>query len=802
MEFRAKLWYNQAVVLETLLGNPARKKLAVLDRLRILVVDDDPLDREALRRALQRDALKYETVAADLVEADTLASARDALRREEYSCIFLDYRLPDGSGLDLLTEIRDQDLHTPVIVLTGQRDEHTMLALMQAGAVDYVPKSVLSPELVARSVRSAVRFQQVQREKQAALDALSVRDNAIAAASNGIVISDASLPDNPIIYTNPAFLAMSGYKNSEVVGRNCRFLQGPGTDPNTVRALREAIQAKRRVQTLILNYRKDGTEFWNEITISPVQDAQGNVTHFVGVQTDVTARQRIDAERKAITVELGETVALLDTLLSSAPVGFAFFDRELRYQRVNGTLARISGMAPAQLLGRTVPEALPGLASVVEQSLRPVLETGQAQVGVEVRGTTPAAPNAERFWLSSYYPVDDAAGSRLGVGVVVVEITERKEAEEALRLFQFLSDNANDAFFLLDEAGCFLYTNEAAQAALGHSAAQLQAMKIGQINTVMQDSDYAQLFRQAQQGTLPPFESENRRSDGTTFPIEASVSGLTIGGRPLLFASVRDITERRRQQEELAALYEREHRIAESLQRSLLNKPPASILTALDVETLYRPARDEALVGGDYFDVFALDGGRLALVVGDVSGKGLEAASRTAEIKYTLRAYLREHADVASALSRLNTFLCESQAMEAGTDEYFVVLTLAVVEMATGMVHLAAAGSEPPIVLHGDGTFEEIHVSGIPLGIAVKADYLGTDRYLEPDDLLLIATDGVTEARQGRRFLGNDGMARLAAKALPLGTLKAIAEAILEGAKAFAGDRLHDDVCLLLARRR
>ena len=772
------------------------------DRLRILVVDDDPLDREALQRALKRDALKYDTIAADLVEAPDLASAREALGREQFSCIFLDYLLPDGSGLELLTEIRDRDLHTPVIVLTGQRDEQTMLALMQAGAVDYVPKSVLSPELVARSVRSAIRFEQVQREKQAALNALSVRDNAIAAASNGIVISDARLPDYPIIYANPAFFALSGYPEPEVIGHNCRFLQGPGTDPNAVRVLREAISEKRRVQTLILNYHKDGTEFWNEIAVSPVRDSSGTVTHFVGVQTDVTARQRSETARKVVTAELGETVALLDTLLDSAPVGFAFFDRELRYQRVNETLARISGMTPEAMLGRTISEVLPGLESVVSRSLRPVLETGQAQVGVEVRAVTPAEPDREHFWLSSYYPVDDAAENRLGVGVLIVDITERKEAEEALRQFQFLSDKANDAFYLLDDAGNFVYVNEAAQQSLGYTSEQMRGMNIADVNTVLQDGEYQDLFRQAQAGTLPPFEAENCRADGTTFPVEASVSTLTIGNRTLLFASARDITERRRQQEELTALYEREHRIAESLQRSLLNKPPASMLTGLDVETIYRPAWNEALVGGDYFDVFALDGGRLALVVGDVSGKGLEAASRTAEIKYTLRAYLREHSDAASALSRLNAFLCESQAMEAGSDEYFVVMTLAVVEPATGKTQIAVAGSEPPILLHGDGMFEEINVSGMPLGIASKANYAGKDLYLETDDLLLVATDGITEARHGREFLGNDGMARLAAAALPLGSLAEIGQAVLAGAKSFANDRLHDDICLLLARRK
>ena len=772
------------------------------DRLRILIVDDDPLDRDALRRALTQDALKYDTLAADLVEAGTLAEAREALNREEFSCIFLDYRLPDGSGLELMIEFRGQNVHTPIIVLTGQRDEDTMMALMKAGAADYVPKSLLTPELVARSLRAAIRFQQAQREKQAVLQALHVRDNALEAASNGIVISDAALPDNPLIYVNPAFLALSGYSETEVLGRNCRFLQGSGTSPGAIQELREAVRDQRQGQSLILNYRKDGTEFWNEITVSPVRDPEGIVTHFVGVQTDVTARQRSDADRRVVEVELQKTVALLDTLLDSAPVGFAFFDCDLRYQRVNNTLAQIVGLAAEDLLGRTVPEALPQLASVVAHSLRPVLETGQAQVGVEVQGETPAAPGVARCWLSSYYPVDDASGQRLGVGVVVLEITERKAAEEALRQFQFLSENANDAFYLVDADGKFVYVNEAACRSLGYTAAQMRSLYVWDINDSLQKSDYETLFRQAQSKTLPPFESENRRADGTTFPLEASVSALTVGGKPLLFACARDISERRRQQEELAALYEREHRIAESLQRSLLNKPSASILAGLDVETIYRPAWEEAQVGGDYFDVFALGGGRLALVVGDVSGKGLEAASRTAEIKYTLRAYLRERPDAASALSRLNAFLCEAQDMEGGDQEYFVVLTLAVVEPATGRTKLAVAGAEPPIVLHSDGSFEEVKVNGLPLGIAAKGKYTAVEFDLETGDLLLIATDGVTEARRGQQFLGNDGMARVAAESLPLGSLAEIGRGILEGASAFAQGRLHDDVCLLLARRR
>ncbi|NEK59491.1 diguanylate cyclase [Geodermatophilus sabuli] len=119
---------------------------------------------------------------------------------------------------------------------------------------------------------------------------------AIATASNGIVIADASGPDLPLVYANAAFLRMTGYDEAEVLGRNCRFLQGPATDPSQVQPIRRRILAGNDVHTVLLNYRRDGSAFWNELHISPVMNASGEVTHYIGNQLDVTAR--IDRERR------------------------------------------------------------------------------------------------------------------------------------------------------------------------------------------------------------------------------------------------------------------------------------------------------------------------------------------------------------------------------------------------------------------------------------------------------------------------------------------------------------------------
>ena len=180
------------------------------ERHRILIVDDDALDRNTVVRALRREAAHLDGVEADVLEVDTVARAREAIHAEEFACVFLDHSLPDGTSLDLLIELRGQGLTTPIVVLTGERDEQTIMEVMKAGAVDYLPKERLHPDLVVRSLRAALRFQQSQREKQAILEELRARDRAVAAATNGIVLADPRQPDCPLVYVNDAFLKNDG----------------------------------------------------------------------------------------------------------------------------------------------------------------------------------------------------------------------------------------------------------------------------------------------------------------------------------------------------------------------------------------------------------------------------------------------------------------------------------------------------------------------------------------------------------------------------------------------------------------
>lgn len=102
-----------------------------------------------------------------------------------------------------------------------------------------------------------------------------------------VVISDPSLPDNPLIFVSEEFERQTGYPAAEALGRNCRFLQGPGTDPRAVAAIHAALDAETEITVDILNYRRDGRPFWNRLRIRPLLDASGRVRYFAGAQNPI-----------------------------------------------------------------------------------------------------------------------------------------------------------------------------------------------------------------------------------------------------------------------------------------------------------------------------------------------------------------------------------------------------------------------------------------------------------------------------------------------------------------------------------
>ena len=168
----------------------------------------------------------------------------------------------------------------------------------------YVAMQTIAPVTDGDEVHAFVAIQDDITDRKERKRTLTRREQAINEAPVGIVITDPNRPDNPMVYVNDAFVAMTGYPREESVGRNCRFLQGDNTDPETVARIRKAIDAAEPVAVEIRNYRRDGTEFWNHLEIAPVTNDAGEVVNYVGFQQDVTDRKQRQ-----------EQIAVLDRLL-------------------------------------------------------------------------------------------------------------------------------------------------------------------------------------------------------------------------------------------------------------------------------------------------------------------------------------------------------------------------------------------------------------------------------------------------------------------------------------------------------
>ena len=243
---------------------------------------------------------------------------------------------------------------------------------------------------------------------------------------------------------------------------------------------------------------------------------------------------------------------------------------------------------------------------------------------------------------------------------------------------------------------------------------------------------------------------------------------------------------------EAARTLERERKIATTLQNALKPSAPSSA-PGLDVADFHRAALDEASVGGDFYDVFALKDGVTALVVGDVSGKGLAAAAQVATVRNMLRAMLYLHEDPALALATLNDLIVAHDLLKG-----FVTLFVARFDAARRTLTYVSCGHEPALLQSASGgSVQHLHATAPVLGIFADASFPTQAHELSPGDRFLIYTDGFSEAGPDRvHLLGAEGLARILEKQSDPDA-RSLVSRVLDEVKVWAGSELRDDACLL-----
>ena len=268
--------------------------------------------------------------------------------------------------------------------------------------------------------------------------AAALRDTPVA-----MIVTDVSLNDNPIIFANNAFLRLTGYTRDEVIGRNCRFLQGVDTDPIEQARLRAAISAGQDIACELLNYRKDGSTFWNALYLSPVRDGDGTITHFFGSQLDISDKKRIEGQLNKKQSDLEQLVALRTQELTKALAQKTALLHEVDH-RVKNNLQLISSLLLLQNRRVTDP--------AVKSALRGMLERVSAIATVHRRLFQ--SDDIERFDVSAFVRdlVSDMMGTsgrediRVRLDLERVDVAAAKAAPLALVISELFSNALRHAF--------------------------------------------------------------------------------------------------------------------------------------------------------------------------------------------------------------------------------------------------------------------------------------------------------------------------------------------------------------------
>ncbi|WP_459193528.1 PAS domain S-box protein [Halosimplex sp. J119] len=378
-----------------------------------------------------------------------------------------------------------------------------------------------------------------------------LRERVIDSAPVGISVADATAEDAPLIAVNERFEELTGYEESECVGRNCRFLQGEETDEERIAELRRAVENEEETTVELRNYRKDGTEFWNRVRLAPVE-TDGEVTHFVGFQEDVTER----VEREA---ELERRGSLLDAIFEQLPLHIYAKDRDARHVRYSTAFAAewSPDLIEKEVLGKTDVEVFDAeFAEEAYEDDLEVIETGEPIVNKEEY-----VDHADEWNLTTKVPWRGSDGELRGLIGVSRQITERKRQQQELEQYREFTtdiiDSIDDVFYVLDADGHPQRWNETLAEVTGYDDVEIESMHATDF-FVEEDRDAIRRgIASIDRAAGVPLEARLRTKDGEAIPYEIVASPMeNPEGERVIVGIGRDISERRERERQLEAIVE------------------------------------------------------------------------------------------------------------------------------------------------------------------------------------------------------------------------------------------------------
>jgi PAS domain S-box-containing protein len=386
-------------------------------------------------------------------------------------------------------------------------------------------------------------IQDITERKQAEA-ALQLGKRAINAATEGICITRSAAAGAELVYVNQGFERLTGYRAEEVLGRNIQFLQGAETSPAAVDSLRAAIEAGEACTLELLNYRKDGTRFWNRVSITPVTNDAGAVSHFVAILDDVTWGKEAELALRDLSQFNRE-------IIDSAQEGIVVYGPDLKYKVWNHYMERLSGCSAAEVLGKRAVEVFPFLHAPEMAAAWAKALAGGEPTTMEFEYRVPRTDR--RGWASDTSgPLRDSQGKLVGIISLVRDITERKRAREELHAsevrYRRLFEAAKDGVLILDaETGIVLDVNPFLLQLLGSSRETILGKKVwelGFFKDILANQANFETLRQ--QEHIRYEDKPLKTTDGRVIDVEFVSNVYLADHQKVIQCNIRDITARKR----------------------------------------------------------------------------------------------------------------------------------------------------------------------------------------------------------------------------------------------------------------
>src|SRR5450759_4694072 len=550
--------------------------------MNLLIVDDDPTSLKLLRTQLESEGhVVFE--AYDGVEALAL------LEHQRVDAVISDVLMPRMDGYRLCYEIRKharlRDLPIIIYTSTYTSPSDEKLAL-DVGADKYLKKPVSLETLVAAlheviaqphaaprpealqevdvlkeyNEQLVSKLEEKNTELQAQTEALRLQSTALTAVANAILIANR---DGTIVWVNPAFTSLTGYTVAEAVGKNPRDLVKSGQQERAVyEEMWATILAGRVWHGQIVNRRKDGSLYPEEQTITPVRDANGEITHFIAIKQDLS-------ERKKAEQELRESERRFSDMLGNVALVSVMVDREERITYCNEYLLRLTVWRHEEVIGRTWSELfVPPEINDRKDAFAALLANRPEARHRENEILTRSGERRLIRWNNSL--LRSGAGDVIGTASIGEDITEQKRAEAWLHKLSHAVEQSPAATAITDTHGRFEYVNSKFLEVTGYTQEELIGKTPAVIKSGLTLPDvYEDLWRTILSGMEWRGEMQNRRKNGELYWEYEIISPLTNEhGEIVNFIAVKeDITERKHAE---AALQQQHARLLET-ERELLN---------------------------------------------------------------------------------------------------------------------------------------------------------------------------------------------------------------------------------------